>query len=73
MSLKFTLTAAILQLLFLVLFSVLVDYSNHALPPHKHEGASGTAKNTSNAISNNDIAVYYPSKNDFVLLRNKNF
>lgn len=73
MGLKFTLTAAILQLLFLVLFSVLVDYSNHALPPHKHEGASGTAKNISNAISNNDIAVYYPSKNDFLLLRHKNF
>lgn len=64
MGLKFTLTAAILQLLFILLFSVLVDYSNHALPPHKHEGASGTAKNTSNEISNNDIAVYYPMFQD---------
>lgn len=67
MGLKFTLTASIFQLLLIVLFAVLVDYSKHALPPHKHEGASGTGQNASNVISN-DIAIYYPSKDDFLII-----
>ena len=70
MGLKFTVVASIFQILLIVLFSVLVDYSNHALPPHILKDATGAAQNTSDTISNNDITVYYPSKREFLLFFN---
>ncbi|XP_068676167.1 ammonium transporter Rh type B-like isoform X3 [Montipora capricornis] len=64
MGLKFTVVASIFQILLIVLFSVLVDYSNHALPPHNRKDATGVSQNTSDTISNNDITVYYPMFQD---------
>lgn len=68
MGLKFTIVAAIFQVLLIILFSVLVDYSEHALAPHNRKGATGTAHNTSETLPVNDVAIYYPSKTFFLKL-----
>ena len=62
MGLKFTIGAALFQIVLIILFSVLVDYSNHALPPHKRKGATADADNSSESLPVNDVAIYYPSK-----------
>lgn len=62
MGLKFCIICGLFQLLLVILFSVLVDYSDHASPPHKRKGATKTAPNASETLPVNDISIYYPSK-----------
>ena len=62
MGLKFCIVCGLFQLLLVILFSVLVDYSDHASPPHKRKDASKTTPNVSETLPVNDISVYYPSK-----------
>ena len=62
MELKFTITGLLFQALLIILFSVLVDYSDHALPSHSRKGASGYANVTAEKLPVNDVSVYYPSK-----------
>ena len=59
MGLKFTIVASLFQILLIILFSVLVDYSDHALPAHRRKGA---APNATETLTSNDIAAFYPSK-----------
>lgn len=67
MGLKFTIVAAIFQVLLIILFSVLTDYSDQALPPHRRKGGSGAVQNATETLSVNDVTVYYPSKSVFDL------
>ena len=62
MGLKFTITGLLFQALLIILFSVLVDYSDHALPSHSRKGASGDVNVTAKTLPVNDVSVYYPSK-----------
>lgn len=62
MGLKFTITGLVFQALLIILFSVLVDYSDHALPSHSRKGASGNVNVTTETLPVNDVSVYYPSK-----------
>lgn len=63
MGLKFCIVCGLFQVLLVILFSVLVDYSDHASPPHKRKGSTGTALNASaETLPVNDITIYYPSK-----------
>ena len=62
MGLKFTITGLLFQALLIILFSVLVDYSDHALPSHSRKGASGDVNVTTETLPVNDVSVYYPSK-----------
>ena len=62
MGLKFTITGLLFQALLIVLFSVLVDYSDNALPSHSRKGASGNVNVTTETLPVNDVSVYYPSK-----------
>ena len=70
MGLKFCIICGLFQVFLVILFSVLVDYSDHASPPHKRKGATETAPNASETLPVNDIATYYPSKSisQFVFL-----
>ena len=62
MGLKFVITGLLFQTLLIILFSVLVDYSDHALPSHSRKGASGNVNVTTETLPVNDVSVYYPSK-----------
>ena len=62
MGLKFTFAGLLFQALLIILFSVLVDYSDHALPSHSRKGASGDVNITTETLPVNDVSVYYPSK-----------
>ena len=62
MGLKFTITGLLFQALLIILFAVLVDYSDHALPSHSRKGASGDVNVTTETLPVNDVSVYYPSK-----------
>ena len=62
MGLKFAITGLLFQALLIILFSVLVDYSDHALPSHSRKGASGDVNVTTKTLPVNDVSVYYPSK-----------
>lgn len=62
MGVKFTIVAALSQAVLIILFSVLVDYSNHALPPHVRKGGTGAAHDATETLSVNDVTVFYPSK-----------
>ena len=62
MGLKFCIVCGLFQVLLVVLFSVLADYSDHASPPHKRKGATDTAPNASETLPVNDISIYYSSK-----------
>ena len=62
MGLKFTITGLLFQALLIILFSVLVDYSDHALPSYSRKGASGDGNVTAEKLPVNDVSVYYPSK-----------
>lgn len=62
MGLKFTITGLLFQALLIVLFSVLVDYSDNALPSHSRKGASRNVNVTTETLPVNDVSVYYPSK-----------
>lgn len=59
---KFTIAAALFQIILIVLFAILVDYGEHALPPHKRKGADTNTTGSAPSLSVNDVAVYYPSK-----------
>ena len=65
MGLKFSIVCGLFQVLLVILFSVLVDYSDHASPPHKRKGAEGSAHNASETLPVNDVAIFYPSKSYF--------
>ena len=64
---KFSLVCLVFQAILLVLFSVLVDYGQHALPPQSKANSSG-GKNgnkttrVAEPLPSNDIVIYYPSK-----------
>ena len=62
MGLKFSIICGTFQVLLVILFSVLVDYGDHASAPHKRKGSTGAAHNTSEKLAVNDVAAYYPSK-----------
>lgn len=62
MGLKFCIVCGLFQVLLVVLFSVLADYSDHASPPHKRKGATDTAPNAFETLPVNDISIYYSSK-----------
>ena len=62
MGLKFCIICGLFQLLLVILFAVLADYSDHASPPHKRKGATKTTPNVSDTLPVNDISIYYPSK-----------
>lgn len=62
MGLKFCIICGLFQLLLVILFSVLADYSDHASPPHKRKGATKTTPNVSETLPVNDISIYYSSK-----------
>ena len=66
MSLKFFIVSGLFQVLLIVLFSVLVDYSDHASPPHKRKGSNGSAHNIPETLPVNDVANFYPSKSYFL-------
>lgn len=62
MGLKFSIVCGLFQVLLIILFAVLVDYSDHASPPHSRKGSKGAAHNTSETLPVNDVALFYPSK-----------
>lgn len=62
MGLKFCIICGLFQLLLVILFAVLADYSDHASPPHKRKGETKTTPNVSETLPVNDISIYYPSK-----------
>lgn len=64
MSLKFSLICGIFQVLLVILFSVLVDYGQHASPPHKRKGSGGSVQNSSETLAVNDVTIYYPMFQD---------
>ena len=51
-----------MQVLLIILFSVLTDYGEHAIPPHRRKGANGTVSNATETLPVNDVSVFYPSK-----------
>lgn len=67
---KFTLVTMVFQLVLIAVFSVLVDYGGHSLPPKpvsEQTKATGSNKTVAGQKrqeppSPNDISVYYPSK-----------
>jgi len=60
---KFSAAALIFQTALIVLFGVLVDYGDHALPPHKRDGlVNNTYSKTLVDVSKNEIAIFYPCK-----------
>ena len=59
---KFSVAAGIFQIILLICFATLVDYGQHALPPHKRKGANPNITGPNAALAANDVAVYYPSK-----------
>ena len=62
MGFKFSIICGIFQVLLVILFSVLVDYGQHASPPHKRKGFAGSVVNSSETLAVNDVTVYYSSK-----------
>lgn len=62
MGFKFSIICGIFQVLLVILFSVLVDYGQHASPPHKRKGSAGSVVNSSETLAVNDVTVYYSSK-----------
>ena len=67
---KFTLVTMVFQLVLIAVFSVLVDYGGHSLPPKpvaEQTEAAGSNKSVTGQKrqepqSPNDISFYYPSK-----------
>ena len=59
---KFSICAALFQILLLALFGVLVDYGEDAQPLHKRRHKNLTATDPDTNLRTNDIAVYYTSK-----------
>ena len=67
---KFTLVTMVFQLVLIAVFSVLVDYGGHSLPPkpvaEQTEAAGSnetvTGQKRQEPQSPNDISIYYPSK-----------
>lgn len=61
-SMKFSIVCAILQLLLVILFAVLTDYGDNAIPYHKRvgKGPNATAKAAEPTV--NGVQVYYGSK-----------
>ena len=59
---KFAIAAALFQIILIVLFGTLVDYGEHALPPHKRKGANTNTSGPAPGLPVNDVTVYYPSK-----------
>jgi hypothetical protein len=62
---KFSAAALIFQAALIVLFGILVDYGDHALPPHKR-GAGLTLNDSYSkelvTVSRNEISVFYSCK-----------
>ncbi|XP_020893447.1 ammonium transporter Rh type A isoform X1 [Exaiptasia diaphana] len=56
---KFSIAVIVFQTALIVLFGVLVDYGDYALPPHKRNGANGSYSKTLVDESKNDISVFY--------------
>ena len=61
-TMKFTIVAAIFQVLLIILFATLVDYSDHVLPAHKGKEAIPNETAPNPMLPTNDVAVYYASK-----------
>ena len=60
---KFSIILILVQILFIVLYAVLVDYGDMAIPHKMANSSKFTPQPT-----NNDISVYYPSKfNEFIV------
>lgn len=59
---KFCIVAALFQILIITLYGALVEYGDHALPPHKRKGANQNASASNPSLEVNDVSVYYPSK-----------
>lgn len=61
-AMKFCIVAALFQILIIILYGVLVEYGDHALPPHKRKEANQNASASNPSLEVNDVSVYYPSK-----------
>ncbi|KAL9951041.1 hypothetical protein ACROYT_G043633 [Oculina patagonica] len=61
---KFSIAAGLFQLILIICFATFVDYSQHALPPHKRKGANPNVTGSNPALPVNDVSVYYPMFQD---------
>lgn len=60
---KFSAAALIFQTVLIILFGVLVDYGDHALPPHKRDGLVNDEYTKALVdVSKNEISVFYSCK-----------
>lgn len=65
--LTFPIVGGLFQVLIIVLFAILADYGDHAVPPHRRIGSSSNVNETKKLEVNN-IGMYYPSKFVFNLV-----
>ena len=61
-AMKFSIILAIVQIAFIVLYAVLVDYGYHAKPRKLESGGNSSSSKFHRPPAQNDITVYYPSK-----------